>query len=142
MDKDDMSCWLPALKPFVSFEQIEQENCRCPLSFTRPICGNSTEWVQVRLYRIVRLLAAGPAFELFNACNRHSHPDEHLLDPFLSRLAVVEGVNTRNLHMRILEYQIEGLLLQKNAVSEQWAEALVCWMNDLRRDQKINDEDE
>lgn len=132
INRDDISCWIPPIKPFGFFDDYTEVGHECPVTGIRPAKGYDA-WVQFNLYGTDRVAVAGATFELFDACNHYRNPDDELLDPYLSRLAQVEGVSSRELHVSILQCQIDGLQKQGDAVSKQWAEALACWVVDLQK---------
>lgn len=120
---DDISCWLPDLRQFSEFGSYDAATYRCPISEISPRRDPEMSWVLLLPCAIPRLIAAGPAFELFNACNRHINPDKRLLDPFLSRFAAIEATDTKSMHRAILEYQIHNIS-PDTSTGRKWQAAL------------------
>jgi len=131
MNTDEMSCWLPPLMPFDHFTEYSASTYRCPISSLKPKADPHMSWVLISPCGIDRLVAAGPAFELFNACNKHRRPDDKLFDPYLSRFATLEGCDTLFMHLQILRYQVEGLRADPGDEAQQWAEALSRWIGTI-----------
>ena len=133
MDIDDISCWLPDIFSANDISFRKWPCCKCPL--TGSVFGKTVpeECVAIKLYKTERYIVAGAAFELFDSCNHYTDPDSILLEPYLSVIAGIEQVETKDLHKRIVAYQINGLRNARGEVSQTWASALALWLNELEQ---------